>query len=643
MYIWDNYDASAINEKVKFFFDYWQDTCDKIDDTKIDFAIMSPHILVKEILDELAINRLRNRGNREYYRNLVMKYLDSDSAIHGSLKQAFQILKQELVNPRNEFTSELLVQIIRQFEKGTYFSTSFSILKNLLLNEVEKETCKESIKHYTKTIVIDFILTGYSLKSTKDIIESVFSTYSERPDGVVTTKFPHAVKWNDYSEDPSNFYEAVKSAIDSLTIEDRIQQISNTFFKEPTQYYYIFYVRGIRGEYELSHNNVTLYNPEKKTFIQGPKELRKSEFFHMDKDYYGKNAIVHESCIDINYGRSIAKEELNQVLDIFRSFFKLKTSFEIDEHNFVVLDENFHLIQESVGGFVTQKSDWWSYLNLEDYSDFLNSSFPRKVFSVFAEQSLESSNNQYRNSLHWYRKADESNRNEDKILNYWIALESLFNFKAVSNQDVFLNGKPSDKFSLLQEITSHVIIKSFLYNFGWELFHYLRDLVNSKHGTRPMLDLPENLIQKAGLTMGSKRTIYLTSFIESLDEISSHVKREIIHEKVDYVKSLYFEHEFAKHRVFLLKDEVKDELRMIYRIRNKIVHDAFFSGRFAEYSSKKLQAILNAIYSSIVSNHEDDGFSVEKSLMKEYVYVSVVMTQLKEDNCFRLYDHIRQM
>jgi len=57
------------------------------------------------------------------------------------------------------------------------------------------------------------------------------------------------------------------------------------------------------------------------------------------------------------------------------------------------------------------------------------------------------------NALHWYRKAKNSMKQKDKMLNYWISIENLFNLEKDITFDV-LNDSKKGKFHLIQEIIS---------------------------------------------------------------------------------------------------------------------------------------------------------------------------------------------
>lgn len=257
MYVWDNFNSDQLNEKIIFFYDLWEEICDEIDNPQFDFDFSTLHILVIELLDEIDFNKLKKKENKFYYRDCIGKIYGNDKSIKGKLKYQLQILLKELESPRLDFIKYLLIDIKDEIEKGSLFNESFHILKDSLLNSNTINECIEDIKYYTKIIIIEFLLKGYALKTTKEIIKNIFSTYNIHNKDTIITNYPHSVNFNDYKDNYTDYNLAIKSEIDSLTIENRIYKLLFLFNKTEDTFYYIFYITGITGEYEHTINNVT--------------------------------------------------------------------------------------------------------------------------------------------------------------------------------------------------------------------------------------------------------------------------------------------------------------------------------------------------------------------------------------------------
>jgi hypothetical protein len=64
-----------------YFKNIWEDICDNINKPNLDFDIMTPHYLCLEILDEIEVNKSKNKSNNQYYLSRLNDYYANEQII----------------------------------------------------------------------------------------------------------------------------------------------------------------------------------------------------------------------------------------------------------------------------------------------------------------------------------------------------------------------------------------------------------------------------------------------------------------------------------------------------------------------------------------------------------------------------------
>jgi len=240
--------------------------------------------------------------------------------------------------------------------------------------------------------------------------------------------------------------------------------------------------------------------------------------------------------------------------------------------------------------------------------------------------------NKITQSLRWYRKAKEAPTVEDKILAYWIVIENFMNVPDdVLNQLVPTKEK-SSKFMLAKEVIASLNTQNVFYRYGWELFHYLRTLTLSSQGGRKLLDLPEELMKRTGLSVEHGK-IHLQPFINELGSISQEVDREIIKEKIIFAKKFYEnENHLQKEMLELWKRNTEDEMLLLYRLRNQIVHNAHYDYTILPFYVEKARVFAGQILRhAIQENHQDSSIDLETMALKVIIDLQIMIERLKNN------------
>ena len=179
--------------------------------------------------------------------------------------------------------------------------------------------------------------------------------------------------------------------------------------------------------------------------------------------------------------------------------------------NYLILDKNFRFSYST--GSAEKRDSFYKYhdsLNVDNYSKNLQKL--NKSSKLFQENSAYDL--KVLNAMHWFRKASNSNRKEDKLLNFWISLENLFTDNKELNINI-LDDPQAYKIQLIQELISANQIIEFRYKYGWELHRYYSNDMNMIFIHRNKF--PEDFLVKTGLKAEEGTIVYLKDFTKNLD------------------------------------------------------------------------------------------------------------------------------
>ena len=624
------YNLDINNEKIEYLKNIWDEICESIKIPNLDFDIMTPHYLCIEILDEFN-NSSRNKSNKQYYLKRLNDYFSNDKTITGEIKNYFGILRRELQEPRDIIIKQILNNIIEFLNKGRYFDILFENIKSILLNsESIDDKQKDDIKYISKCLIVEFIFKGYHYKTIQKFIKNILSGYYIREDRILITDFPHDIKYNDY--DNETFYNLVKEKILSLSIETRIEKLKDYFYNGKKDYYYIFHISGISGDKEIILNNVTFYNPKVKKYISKSYHSEDLEFLRNNGNEGFLNAIVLKNCIDKEQGKILAKDDISKAFDLLKFIKTTKAPFIIDNRKCIILNKDY----EEEGYHLGMQNEYtpYDFLKIDKEFKYTNEKLENISNFIFCNKTLT-------DALYYYRKAIEASRYEEKILNFWISLETLFT--NINLWNIIPKNKQKQKIELILEIIPKILICHHIYKYGWDIFYELDLVLRYKNSNREIIDVSDEILEGAGLFIDENiegRMVYLYRFLDKLPIFISSIKDDIQKEYLISINDLYFNNTKAKDKLTSLYNDIKNEIIILYRIRNKIVHNAFYQSQFMEYSVNRLSFIVGILFNRIIDKKTIKQF--DKKIIEHYIEYENIKNRLENDRNYTLYQYIKE-
>lgn len=602
-----------VDIKIKFWIELWEDLINNFLKKSFGLTLYNPHILIDDIITEIDENAFKNSDNKKFFYSKLSEYLKNDLVINKKLKSQFKILRKTFNSERTGYILETCREIKDLFQKGLYFDCSLDLIIDLLISDEEISIdFVNSINYLTQGIIVELIKKTYAIKDIKKFPTNIFDNYSYADEKILITKFPHGLDHEKYKNPEGDFNrekynEDVIKYISNLSTKDRIQKLSYYYHKKKEKAFYIFVIEGLKGDIDITVSGVTFYSLNKKRLI---KEINK-EFDFEELQRHQRNEKFIQAAVEVDFlmpesSLAEALTKLENALDLISCYFNLKTDLYLNNLNYSIVNQEGHSIYSSMGR--DKRNSFMKYQDSLYLNDIENDLKELNKYSFLWADSSKSNKSISKivNALHWYRKAEHSLKQEDKMLNYWIAIENLFNLETDIKLDV-LNDSNKSKFHLIQETISSIWIFVFIYEFGWELYHYY-NLIFDNHFSNNF-NFPENLIQKAQLRPEIGEKIYLKNFIDNLNEISQYEKNPFILDKINRVKDFYENSTITKKMVDGQINQIKNDVLMIYRIRNLIVHNAHFDNTLLPYFVWKIKGFSGNLIRRIISD-----FSFNKEL-----------------------------
>jgi len=661
VFLWDSYEEKEINDKIKYWVDLWEDLIENFDNDSYGLNLINPNLLLKDIIDEIRFNRLKNSKNRQYFISELGIMLKLDPIIKKYFKSDFTLIINELQSGRPpEYIIQLCEDIIKLFVEGVYFNQSCDFLKDLLINSNWNKNDEENISLISQNLIVEFILIGYSLNSIKNIPSNLFDKYSKigAEDGeLLITQFPLDLNSEEFQDGEDfnkiDYNEALKIEINSLSISDRIEKLRFYYNEQPSEGYVILKVEGFKGNIDLNVGNVNFYNAKIENYVN---DIETNDFNVNKLKYFGNknttslfiNAAVRIKYRDLESAKILAIESIDRSLDILRCHIHSEVPFKIDSDDLIIVDENGKNVEGSYSSRNMPQMKKINSYNLErfevSFSD--DEDYFRNIDKMLSEYKnkniLLADKLVY--SLHWYRKAFESNNLEDKLLNYWIVIENLVTLDSKVENLVLPSKKNENKLLLVEEFVPPIELIYFIRRISTDLYYYLNKLVGSSQRnsevSRHLLELPEENIKACFLQQHENVIkVEMKEFINNIPPLIDLVPNKIVKDKMIFADKFYTDNKFANQKIIERLDQTKKDLLLIYRYRNLIVHNARFDSTILPYYIEKAERFAGNILRTILYEFVMDNTKDQKKiLLSKKVKIQRVMHKLNNNESIDLWN-----
>ena len=608
-----------LDEKVEYFVYYYLEFTKLYDKELSNLNVFNLHSLCKNIIEEITKNNV-NR-NLKFFQTKLREVAKKDYFA----KQNFKYKVNEIINnmtSNKEYALLVVNNLMEDIKDGQYGEQIINRIIKLLFSSKTLVDVKEELKYLTKALIIEYIIYGYSLKSIEKIMHDIFSKYNIY-ENYFMTKFPIP---KDITDDQKK-----KEYIDKLSIKERIEKLSLFFKQEKNKYYYLFNIKGIVGDFlDIKLNNVNIYNWKTKHKFDMEISNEKSPMYEHGK--FEENNIhccILVELVDKNTIFDKIKQELDNALDILYNYHNIECKIEIDYSRYIVFDEN----KQVSGEGMTKEFDEnfkrevrpldYNYRNDTDKLD--------EQYKKYSEYILKNDNETskiIKSSVRYFRKSKETNRLEDKILNYWICIENLFNIAIDLPESIFDKKESDRKFNKIYSILPYIIVKNNLINVYWNAYDYFNRRYNYEKS-----DLIKELSNESKEKLQfDKKSINLINFINNYELLDGISQLEIDKDKYKYYYNLLNDKNKIEKHIEMDLNKTKETILLLYRFRNMIVHNAQYDITFSNIYEKQFEILVLKLLGVVIDEYykSKGKNNLENIIINRYINQKQIVIDVKE-------------
>ncbi|MBP9870137.1 MAG: hypothetical protein KBC53_01390 [Nitrosomonas sp.] len=558
-----------------YFFDYWEDLWTGISSKRDLLTSFNPRVVIRELLDEITLNKVYNKSNEAFFKRTLSNYLKSDPGSSRRLKLYLQMILKEidLSKRRPHYLPKLCVTALKIFDNFEYIEDCIDSLIELT-KATEATRCsiaeKNRIKHIVNHLIVEFREVGYADEEIRNFHQWIFSKI-QYVENLVNWPFPHQYSCEnaDNEIELKRYKQELEDFQLTLTEEIRIRALLTLAKKNKEPIRYIFGVTGMTGVTELEVANTLFYSPKIKPLMCPNKywdPKNDLEYFNNKKDDQSINASVIVDVISPISGEMIARSKVEKTFALCRRIMKGGRRLRISKSH-LALDINGKLK-------VTSKKNSHDIdddpINLDDLNS-VTKSWLVKIEEVKRIAEENGWGRRFNESCYWLKRAAESDLYVDKLLSYWICIETLCakSENDTANWFAINDGQRETDIFLIKEIVGKMRAVGKCYEHGWMLHNQL----SSPFLKFKNITIPETLKNKAQLQAKEGEKVLLKNLVECSEDIKEVIPEGLLKEQLEDLHNFYTDKSFALSTLHNHLETTQDELAFIYRMRNKIAHD----------------------------------------------------------------------
>lgn len=642
---------NTAERNIQYWKDYWASLFSGIEEQRHNLNMLNPRIVLRELAYEIEVMHLSNKNNMAYFQRLINYYFKYDPPSISCLNDILTQIRREFSNPRLAVLSHLCHEALNIIANLNYYDSIVDHLYKALT--ADKNISIKDIKLLCQDIIVELAELGYSNKYIENIPNCLFGEIV-MPNGHIHSEFPHSIPYpgrNATESQKKDYDTKLREYLSRLSLSDRINAFKSIARASCRDFIIIFQIKGICGTDSFNICDVTFYSPHKEILMKDSNGIgfpKPPEYFNCDeisKDTSYYNAAIPIKAKELLGGVELSKQKLIKALNMLRYKYDSKAIYEISR-DYIALDKDYKIVGSSSS--LDHASGVWQLhysLKINDgrlksiKNDFVLNNIAPNIFT----NKLGDINRKIGESLHWYRKAKETESLEDQILFFWICIENLLNpgIAYLKNGIISLNHKDSPV-SIAFDILPRLRVIANIYSRVWATYDQLNNLFLTNKFTGVLddhrIELPDDIKRQANLPAAVGKLIHIKDFVKALPSILDHIPDGLLRDHITEIHDICSNAKFAKE---VICDEIKactDELVLIYRIRNKIVHNADYDNSMLPNYVRSIESYAKALLNKVTARNYY-GKSHVDVLVALYSEYDLLMNKLdKATSCEFLFD-----
>ena len=638
---WERFEGDPFYSQVlTYWYDEWNSISEEVKKGMIGINIVNIRIVLLDIINEYELNQFESENNRKVYIKLIETLLSKTYI--SIFKEELLILKEKLEKKEKRAVYVISKELSNKISEQSFAYVLFDELFPILEEKLFEKKDRLKVKELTREIIIDLITSGMDIEDVKKFVSDSFETYFIHEDNV-------HISYKGIPKTLSTDKERM-DYIDGLSIQNRLDLFKENLFFNESEYIFIY---PIWGMFALSRENnddlifgCKLYSPDfekvfeedsffDETFDSSFREGRNKEIDFKDKHKYRSrcNAKILVKATSQTSAKKIAESKLSNLLNMLNLYYAGKyheffwdgqyigSKFGVDFGSFASLfgSRDHKQMRRNISKNDPVALTENKYKNAHGVSQLIEK-LEKKDMLYEAKTILSVID--IMSKARWQT-------DEDKILSYWISVESLAN---ISKKD------EETKFHFIKEAISNIYFLGEQYEPTHNLFRLTDFYSQSFFQTDDTINIPTDFLRDVGINElhSEGSVVSLVSFYKRIEELKDYTTKEVFLDEIEDTLIFYNNNKEALKRIKEIRSEVKLTIDYIYKCRNQIVHNGYVDKNLIPYLVNFSEQYANSLFKRILDVYMEGEFNLQNYFTKEIYAGSLLEKKLSTQTHYDL-------
>jgi len=640
---------------VDYWIECWKTAVHGVENGNLGIKIINIRILAQDLINDYEQNEFQSKANSTVYISLINRLLKEVEL--KNFRIDLTLLKESLEHQDYQSVYVISKEIVSKFGELNLSIDYISSIIDILTTKNNVLENRRQIDSFTEKLIIDLIVQGYRVDDLKNLLYDCFDGYIEKDAEPLITAYTILPEEILELKDKNELTEKAKIYIDSLTIIDRLNIFKGRLSGKHIEKWFVFPIWGVNHQWgeELYMLGGYLYSPEMSPISETDRTI--DEFFYnyppneidggdeekrrsVVEDLFNKSAVnlkVFVKSVSFYSGYEQAQAILRDVLNFLNIHFG-------SEYNEIFWDKQYRAIDKNKIGFTgtmfpfgeekefSRKRNISRTNPLNLHNEELSEIGRKLSFlnDTNGDKSIEK--NTIKNVAQLFN--DTRGKTErDKILNYWIILESLSNILKMDKLSTF---------DFLKKIVTNMYVLDERYKPLHVLYSkiefYTRFAVFNKN---KLTGISQDLLHKLGIDPNRERheSVSLLPLYKMLIELSNTIKDEDLKQLVDNTIKFYSDNDYALNIINEKEENVQLTVCYIYKTRNQLVHNGFVNQNIAPHLVNYAEGFAFSLFNRIIDVCNGDKIvDLKLHFLEEDFEARYLKYALRNDKTYKILD-----
>lgn len=621
-----------------YWYDEWKSISEEVKNGMIGIDIVNIRVVLLDILNEYELNQLENENNRKVYIKLIEALISKKHI--NIFREELLILKEKLEKKERRAVYVISKDLFNQISKQSFAYVLFDELFPVLKKKSFQKKDRLKVKELSKEIIIDLVTSGMDINDVKKFVSDAFESYYILEDKVL-------IHYKGLPEELKTDYEKM-AYIDGLSIENRLDFFRERLLFDENEYIFIYPIWGMivlpRQKECSSIFGCQLYNPDTikvfgeeaifdETFDTSNLEEKEIKPENQHKYRSRCNAKILVTANSANSAKEVAESKFLHLLNLLNLYFSQRFHEYYWDGQYIgkKIDTEYGSFG-SLFGSVDEKQRRKNLskhspksLSEKKYEMIKNVS---QIIEKLEEKDMFYEANTILNVIDIMSKARWLTE-EDKLLNYWIAVESLAN---ISKKD------KEPKFHFIKESISNIYFLWEQYRPLHRLFRITEMYCRISFKDDDTINISDEFQHDVGIyeSRSEDSRISLVKFYNRMKELKEYTTKEVFLEEIEDTLMFYEDNKKALLRLKEKRNEVKLTIDYIYKCRNQIVHNGYVDKNLVPYIVNFSEVYANSLFNRILEVYSNGEFNLQNYFTKELYDGILLEKKLSKGNRYNL-------